>query len=81
MPKKQNPPLSKTDLAILSLFWRKGEATGREIFDGLVEKGDVKKSVAYTTVKTYLDRLIRNGLPGQGVVVEASAEFPQTGRH
>jgi predicted transcriptional regulator len=61
MPKKQNPPLSKTDLAILSVFWSKGQATGREIFDALVEKGDVPKSVAYTTVKTYLDRLIRKG--------------------
>ena len=61
MPKKQQPRLSKTDLAILSVFWSKGEATGREIFDALVEKGDVKKSVAYTTVKTYVDRLIGKG--------------------
>lgn len=58
MPEQQKP-LSKTDLAILSVLWRMGRATGREIFDALVENKDVPKSVAYTTVKTYVDRLIR----------------------
>ena len=61
MPKNQKPPLSKTDLAILSVLWCKEQMTGREVFDALVENNDVPKSVAYTTVKTYLDRLIRKG--------------------
>lgn len=61
MPQKQKPSLSKTDLAILSVLWRKRQSSGREIFDSMVENEDVKQSVAYSTVKTYLDRLIRKG--------------------
>ncbi len=58
---RKSPPLSKTDLAILSVLWRKGKATGREIFDDLIANEDVSKDVAYTTVKTYVDRLIQKG--------------------
>lgn len=57
----KSPPVSKTDLRILSVLWRKGQATGREIYDSLVASGDLSPDVAYTTVKTYADRLVQKG--------------------
>lgn len=60
-PKRKSPPLSKTDLAILSVLWREGTVTGRQVYDAMVASKDVPKTVAYTTVKTYLDRLIHKG--------------------
>lgn len=52
---------SKTDLEILSVLWDKEKATGREIYNALIEKGVLRSGVAYTTVKTYLDRLVYKG--------------------
>lgn len=59
--KRKLAPPSKTDLAILSVLWQKGKATGRDVYAGLVENGDLDRTVAYTTVKTYLDRLMHKG--------------------
>jgi predicted transcriptional regulator len=52
---------SRTDLEILSILWDKGQATAREIHNALTEKGAIRSDVAYTTVRTYLDRLIYKG--------------------
>jgi BlaI family penicillinase repressor len=54
-------PPSKTDLELLSVLWTRGSATARSIHQDLIEKGVIRNSVAYTTVRTYLDRLIHKG--------------------
>jgi predicted transcriptional regulator len=53
--KRKSPPHSKTDLAILSVLWRKGKENGREIFDELIATKDVLEAVAYTTIKYVRD--------------------------
>ena len=60
-PISQLPAPSKTDLEILAVLWDRPSATGREIYDGLLDAGRLRRRIAYTTVKTYLDRLVRKG--------------------
>jgi predicted transcriptional regulator len=55
------PAPSKTDLEILAVLWDRPSATGREIYDALLDTGRLRRRIAYTTVKTYLDRLVRKG--------------------
>jgi predicted transcriptional regulator len=55
------PAPSKTDLEILAVLWDRPSATGREIYDALVDAGRLRRRIAYTTVKTYLDRLVLKG--------------------
>jgi predicted transcriptional regulator len=55
------PAPSKTDLEILAVLWDLTSATGREIYDALLAAGRVRRQIAYTTVKTYLDRLVQKG--------------------
>jgi predicted transcriptional regulator len=57
----QLPAPSKTDLEILAVLWDRPSATGREIYDALLTTGRLRRRVAYTTVKTYLDRLVQKG--------------------
>jgi predicted transcriptional regulator len=52
---------SKTDLEILAVLWDRPSATGREIYDALLATGRLRHRIAYTTVKTYLDRLVQKG--------------------
>ena len=52
---------SRTDLELLSILWDRGSATAREIHQALIERGRIRNNVAYTTVRTYLDRLIHKG--------------------
>jgi len=52
---------SKTDLEMLAVLWEKGEATGRDVYHALEKRGVIRSGVAYTTVKTYLDRLVLKG--------------------
>jgi predicted transcriptional regulator len=63
MPQNESPlpAPSKTDLEILAVLWDRPSATGREIYDALVAAGRLRRRVAYTTVKTYLDRLVQKG--------------------
>lgn len=49
------PRLSQGELEIMGIVWGKGEATGREIHEAL------PRSIAYTTLRTYLDRLVQKG--------------------
>jgi predicted transcriptional regulator len=60
-PIHQLPAPSKTDLEILAVLWDRPSATGREMYDALLDAGRLRRRVAYTTVKTYLDRLVQKG--------------------
>jgi len=57
----QLPTPSKTDLEILSVLWDQPSATGRAIYDALLDTGRLRRRIAYTTIKTYLDRLVQKG--------------------
>jgi predicted transcriptional regulator len=60
-PINQLPAPSKTDLEILAVLWDQPSATGRVIYDALLDTGRLRRRVAYTTIKTYLDRLVQKG--------------------
>jgi predicted transcriptional regulator len=55
------PAPSKTDLEILAVLWDRPSATGRTIYEALLATGRLRRRIAYTTVKTYLDRLVQKG--------------------
>jgi predicted transcriptional regulator len=55
------PAPSKTDLEILAVLWERPSATGREMYDMLLATGRLRRRLAYTTVKTYLERLVQKG--------------------
>ncbi len=57
----QLPTPSKTDLEILAVLWDQPSATGRAIYDALLNTGRLRRRIAYTTIKTYLDRLVQKG--------------------
>jgi predicted transcriptional regulator len=57
----QLPAPSRTDLELLAVLWDQPSATGREIYDALLATGWRRRPIAYTTVKTYLDRLVLKG--------------------
>jgi predicted transcriptional regulator len=63
MPRHINqlPAPSKTDLEILAVLWDQPSATGRAIYDALLDTGRLQRRIAYTTIKTYLDRLVQKG--------------------
>ncbi len=58
---RQLPAPSKTDLEILTVLWDQPSATGRTIYEALLATGRLRRRIAYTTVKTYLDRLVQKG--------------------
>ena len=60
-PISQLPAPSRTDLEVLAVLWDRPSATGREIYDELLDAGRLRRRVAYTTIKTYLDRLVQKG--------------------
>lgn len=60
-PISQLPAPSKTDLEILAVLWDQPSATGRAIYDALLDTGRLQRRIAYTTIKTYLDRLVQKG--------------------
>jgi predicted transcriptional regulator len=57
----QLPAPSKTDLEILAVLWDQPAATGRAIYEALLDTGRLRRPIAYTTIKTYLDRLVQKG--------------------
>ena len=57
----QLPAPSKVELEILAVLWEQPSATGRAIAEALRAAGGLRRPIAYTTVKTYLDRLVRKG--------------------
>jgi predicted transcriptional regulator len=60
-PISQLPAPSKTDLEILAVLWDQPGAPGRAIYDALLDTGRLRRRIAYTTIKTYLDRLVQKG--------------------
>jgi predicted transcriptional regulator len=48
-------------LEILAVLWDQPSATGRAINDALLNNGRLQRRIAYTTIKTYLDRLVQKG--------------------
>ncbi len=60
-PIRALPAPSKTDLEILAVLWDRPSATARAMYDALLAAGRVRRRLAYTTVKTYLDRLVQKG--------------------
>ena len=60
-PVSQFPAPSKTDLEMLAVLWDRPSATGREMYDAVLATGRHRRPIAYTTVKTYLDRLVQKG--------------------
>jgi predicted transcriptional regulator len=55
------PAPSKTELEMLAVLWDRPSATGREIYDVLLDTRRLRRRIAYTTIKTYLDRLVQKG--------------------
>ena len=52
-PISQLPAPSRTDLEILAVLWDQPGATGRAIYDALLDTGRLRRRIAYTTIKTY----------------------------
>ena len=52
---------SKIELEILAVLWDQPSATGRAIHEALHVTGGLRRPLAYTTVTTYLDRLVQKG--------------------
>jgi BlaI family penicillinase repressor len=52
------PELTKSELAVLKVLWSGGEASAREVHEGLAEGVDW----AYSTTRTTLDRMAAKGL-------------------
>ena len=57
----QLPAPSKIELEILAVLWDQPFATGRAVSEALGAGGKLRRPLAYTTVKTYLDRLVQKG--------------------
>ena len=57
----QLPAPSKIELEILAVLWDQPSATGRAVYEALGATGGLRRPLAYTTVKTYLDRLVQKG--------------------
>mgnify|MGYP003291786799 CR=1 FL=1 len=55
------PAPSKLELEMLAVLWDQPSATGRAIAEALRAAGGLRRPLAYTTVKTYLDRLVQKG--------------------
>jgi predicted transcriptional regulator len=60
-PESELPAPSRTDLEILAVLWDRPSATGRAVYEALLAGGRLRRRIAYTTVKTYLERLVRKG--------------------
>jgi predicted transcriptional regulator len=60
-PESELPAPSSTDLEILAVLWDRPSATGRAIYEALLAGGRLRRRIAYTTVKTYLDRMVQKG--------------------
>ena len=52
------PELTKSELAVLKVLWSDGEASAREVHEGLADGVDW----AYSTTRTTLDRMAAKGL-------------------
>ena len=57
----QLPAPSKLELELLAVLWDQPSATGRAVYEALGATGGLRRPIAHTTVKTYLDRLVQKG--------------------
>lgn len=58
MEKKDNlPELSKSELDIMKILWKKGKRSAREVHDQLCHT----YNWAYSTTKTVMDRMVKKG--------------------
>jgi predicted transcriptional regulator len=55
------PAPSKLELELLAVLWDQPSATGRAVYEALRATEGLRRPLAYTTVKTYLDRLVHKG--------------------
>ena len=60
MPKKRSD-LSKTELILMNICWKKGTASARDIFEETLKE----KKRGYQTIKTMLDRMVSKGYLGR----------------
>ena len=52
---------AKIELEILAVLWDQPSAIGRAMHEALHVTGGLRRPLAYTTVMTYLDRLVQKG--------------------
>jgi predicted transcriptional regulator len=50
--------LGDLEKSVMDVLWEKGEVTGREVFEEIGRK----RSLAFTTILTVMDRLLKKGL-------------------
>ncbi|MDD5541013.1 MAG: BlaI/MecI/CopY family transcriptional regulator [Candidatus Marinimicrobia bacterium] len=71
MAKKENS-LSTFEWQIMEILWKRGKATVRDVFDSLngIEW-------AYTTVQTYMERMVTKKILGKEKIGPVNLYFPQ----
>jgi predicted transcriptional regulator len=74
----QLPAPSKIELEILAVLWDHPSATGRAIDEALRAMGGLRRPIAYTTVKTYLDRLVQKGYVHGQVLEDGRGTYQYT---
>ena len=57
-PQNIDQELSRSELGLLKLFWRRGKLSARETHDAV----ESEMGWAYTTTRTMLDRMVKKGL-------------------
>jgi predicted transcriptional regulator len=72
------PAPSKIELEILAVLWDQPSATGRAIYEALRAMGGLRRPIAYTTVKTYLDRLVQKGYVHGQVLEDGRGTYQYT---
>ena len=70
MTMKKKP--TKSELEILSVLWKKGEATVREVFESI----SLEKSTSYTTVLKLMQIMLAKGLVVRNVEKRAHVYLP-----
>jgi len=58
MANKKLPELTKAELDVLRVLWKRGQSTVREVHDGLEQQ----TQWVYNTTKTVMDRMVKKGI-------------------
>lgn len=69
---KKEKSLSTFEWQIMEILWKRGKATVRDVFDSLsgIER-------AYTTVQTYMERMVTKKILGKEKIGPVNLYFPQ----
>jgi len=69
---KKEKSLSTFEWQIMEILWKRGKATVRDVFDNLsgIER-------AYTTVQTYMERMVTKKILGKEKIGPVNLYFPQ----